>query len=1759
MLSMKGYRISAKIFESSHSLVFRGVRVEDEHPVIIKVLNKEFPTPKEIAEIKREFKITAELGLDGVIQAHGLEKYQNSSGLIVEDFGGESLAKQLLGRKMNLEEFLPVAISTAESLAEIHDQNVIHKDINPGNIVWNPTTSQVKIIDFGIATLLSREALSTKNPNAIEGTLAYISPEQTGRINRALDYRSDLYSLGATFYEMLCGCVPFPFEDALELVHAHIAQSPVDPSHYNLHIPEPVSHLILKLLAKSPEDRYQSAYGVAADLKHFQQQVETKGIIVDGVLGRWDVANRFQIPEKLYGRQDEIHSLMSFFDMACLGQASLVFVSGYSGIGKSALVQEIQKPVSAARGLFIAGKFDQFKRNIPYASLIQAFGELVGQILTLPSEDLDRWRRILKKALGTNGQVIVEVIPEIEHIIGPQPAVPELSPGDGENRFHLVFERFVKTFAKEDHPLVLFLDDLQWADQPSLKLIQRFATDPEQRFMLIIGAYRSNEVNEAHPLWRTMHDLEKAEASLSRIELGPLLLPHIKQLLAETLHQPEDATTPLAQLCLEKTNGNPFFLNQFLQDLYRETCIEFDNEKRVWRWDMAQIERKGGTENVAAFMASHIRKLPAATQHTLKLASCIGNQFDLNTLAYVCETTHQACSESMWEALRAGFVIPLDDNYKIVDEWQEGNAEYRFLHDQVQLAAYAMIGDDQKRATHLHIGRLLLKHSQSQEGDVDLFAIANHLNQGMALIEDPAEKKALADLNLRAGEKARLSAAFAPANRYFQNGLSLMSEDAWREDYALMLALHVEAAETAYLNADFAALDALAEEVIAHGQDLLDRVKIYEIKIFADLNNNKPVEAVKTGFFVLKMLGYSFPKNPGNIHILQSLIKTKLALRGKEIENLANLPEMSDPRVLEAIRIMSSIISATYITKPEWFVLLTFQQLRLAIKHGNPLPAVFTYTAYGVMLCAFLGDIDKGYRFGIMAQGMLSKLHPHEYKAKSIYSFHTFIWHWKQDVKQGLRPFLDAYQAGLETGDLEFAGWSVFVYIAYSFLSGRELHQLEEQTKPYRQALDGFQHEMAVRYAAICHQTTLNMMGAAHDPCLLQGESYDEQAEAAFHERGEDQLANFLLYFHKLLLCYLFGKYPEAVAHADKAETFMPSAAGKYLIPFFHFLDSLARLALLKQQPEHRKKFLSKISGHLKKLRLWASKSEVNHQHKVDLVEAELAAYQGKQHQALHAYEKAMNHARNHDFLFEEALAFELSARFHFAKKQVQIAQFYLRNAQNAYQRWGAKAKVDDLKKRYLEVFSERWQSRINEGGALHMRTHTSGETVSEVLDLATVMKAAETLSSEIVLDHLVEKLMGIALENAGAQRGLLVASTDVGWRIEAQKAIQGASEFEIGDRVFGNQNPEEIPLGMIQYVKRTKKPMVLQNARHEDTFIGDSYVLAQRPKSMLCLPLEKQGELIAILYLENNLTTNAFPPERLNILKMLSSQAAISLENAQLYTSLEAHSEILEQTVGERTRELRHKNEQLISSIRYAQRIQNATLLGTEDMREMFPKSLVIYRPRDIVSGDFYWISKNANCIMVAVVDCTGHGVPGALLSMLGHSLLNQIINQQGVSEPAAIIELLDERVRDALRQEQGADSTDGMELCLCRIERDTQRLLFTGSRRPLYMVRDGKFLEVKGDRRGVGGRHRRKVTRFSQTEVAYKPGDRVYLSSDGFADQASPAGKKFGSRRLKLLLNELMGLSLAEQEEAMVRALKQHQAGHVQVDDITLIGLEL
>ncbi len=814
MTTILNYTILKPIYDSPHSLVYRALRNDDQQPVILKQLKADYPTPADLTRYHHEFETLSQLKLPGVIQAYELKSYQNTLLLVVENFGGESLKMLTQQRRLTLAKLLPLFIQAADSLGQVHAADLIHKDINPNNLVGHLTTGQVKLIDFGLASRLPRENPTLQSPNQLEGTLAYLSPEQTGRMNRALDYRTDLYSLGVTFYELLTGQLPFVSTDPLEVVHGHLAKRPVPVVEVNSHVPRLLSDVVMKLMAKNAEDRYQSALGLKYDLEQILANLTGLTDLSGFKLAQHDFSTHFHLPQKLYGREADLQQLLATFDTVVQGHSQLLLVAGYSGIGKSVLVQEIYKPITEKRGYFIAGKFDQFQRNVPYSAVVQAFRDLVRQLLTDTQSRLDDWKTQLLTAVGNNGQVIIDVISEVELILGPQPVVPTLPPTEAQNRFNLVFQNFIKVFGQADHPLVIFLDDLQWMDSASLKLMTLMMNDIP--YLLLIGAYRDNEVSPVHPLMTTLEELQKRGNLVQTLTLTPLTLLHLNQLVSDTLHLPLERTLPLAELVLEKTGGNPFFMGEFLKTLYVEHLLEFNLSQREWQWDLAQIQARNITANVVELMTGKIQRLPSPTQVILKLAASVGNQFDLATLAVISETSVDSVTTDLWEALREGLVVPLAENYK-------------FVHDRIQQAAYSFIPEADRPALHWQIGQLLLKHVQTLEER--LFEVVDHLNLGITLAETPTVKLQIARLNLQAGQKAKLSTAYGAALEYLKRGLQLLPEEGWQSDYELMFNFHLEVTEVEYLNLNFLQSDHQCDILLQHANTLLDRIKIHELQL----------------------------------------------------------------------------------------------------------------------------------------------------------------------------------------------------------------------------------------------------------------------------------------------------------------------------------------------------------------------------------------------------------------------------------------------------------------------------------------------------------------------------------------------------------------------------------------------------------------------------------------------------------------------------------------------------------------------------------------------------------------------------------------------------------------------------------------------------------------------------------------------------------------------------------------------------------------
>lgn len=1540
MLFLPGYQVFAQIYDSPNSLVYRGIRKEDNKAVILKCLREDYPTPEEIIRYQQEYEITHNLNLEGVVRAYSLEKYCNTLVIIFEDFGGESLKMLMAQEEILLQDFLHIAIKIADILGGIHNRNIIHKDINPSNIVLNPETRQLKLIDFGISTILSRENPTLKNPNILEGTLAYISPEQTGRMNRSLDYRTDFYSLGATFYELITRQLPFDATDAMELVHCHIAKQPIPPHTLNSEIPQVLSDMVMKLLAKTAEERYQSAWGLKADLEECLFQLEKNSQIIDFSLGRYDISDKFQIPQKLYGREVEVETLLAAFervsaagvekqDDKAIGkeeesnfnsQAEMMLISGYSGIGKSALVQEIYKPITKRRGYFISGKFDQFQRNIPYSAIVSAFSDLIRQLLTETEASLARWQEQLLAALGNNGQIIIDVIPEVELIIGKQPTVPELAPTESQNRFNLVFQNFIRVFTQPEHPLVIFIDDLHWADIASLKLIELLMTAGDSRYLFFIGAYRDNEVSAAHPLMLTMEAIRKTGVLVNDIYLLPLDLFNINQLISDTLKCPPDETLSLAELIQFKTDGNPFFMNEFLKSLYAEKLLKFSRKQGKWQWNLEQIKAQDITDNVVELMAGKIQKLSTVVQQVLQLAACIGNQFDLRALAIVLGKSQKQTVIDLHQAVAENLILPLDNLYKVIGELEFGiedketmvnfpshqfpiSIEYKFAHDRIQQAAYSLIPELDKQAFHWQIGKLLLQNTPQQLQEQNIFDIVNQLNLGVELITVQSERDELAQLNFNAGKKAKASAAYEPAWNYFKIGMNCLSSDSWQRQYDLTLALYVEAAEAAYLSGNFEEMERLASVVLKHAKNLLDKVNVYEVKIQACTVYNKPLEAIETALSVLKMLGINFSKNPNKLNILVELLKTKLKLAGKRIESLIDLPEMADAYKLAAMRILSGVASAAYFAATELFALIVFKQVSLSIEYGNTAVSCYAYATYGLILSGeAIGDIESGYQFGQLALQLVDKFDAKELKSRTLLIVNYFIRHWKEHLSETLTPLLDAYVIGLSTGDLEYAAYSACVYSYHSYVLGKELTKLEPEMAMYSNALSQLKQETAYYYNALCRQAVLNLMDRSEDKRRLIGESYNEIKMLPIHLAANAKNICHSLYFYKLVLSYLFQDYTQALENARLVEQYIDSAVGS--IPLSHFYNSLVHLAIYpKASKFEQKRIYLKVKANQRRIKKWANYAPMTHLHKFYLIEAELHRVLGHKAKAMDYYDRAIELAREHKYINEEALAHELAAKFYLGLGKTKIAQAYLQDARYCYHRWGAIAKVKDLEERYSQLLSiksdnlatNQLRTSTTQTGRIEGTNSTDPRTTSrgssDALDLTTAIKVSQAISGEMMLDKLLAKLMKILIENAGAQKGVLILERAGKLLIEAEGEVDRDNITVLQslplESVEASDNTLQVSLAIINYVVRTKESVVLNDAASEDKFKLDSYISQNKPKSILCVPLINQGKLISIVYLENNLTIGAFTPDRVEVLKLLSSQAAISIENAKLYTEV--------------------------------------------------------------------------------------------------------------------------------------------------------------------------------------------------------------------------------------------------------------------------------
>jgi histidine kinase len=1491
-LKIPGYKLHEVICESASKLIIRAFSQQEQVSVILKVLKPNCPI-ESVARLQHEYRIAKHLfskqHIAGVIKVHSLVKREDTSFLVLEDFAGISLDKIISSQPLDIVQCLSIAAQLAQILVLVHQCNIIHKDIKPSNIILNQRTGEVKLTDFGIASHQLIDQSKPISPNQLESSFAYISPEQTGRMNRVVDYRTDFYSLGVTVYEMLAGKLPFDSNDALELVHCHIAKQPPQ-----LIADSAVAAVVMKLMAKNAEDRYQSATGLLADLQFCLTQLKTNGVISKFQPGLQDKAGQLSIGSKLYGREKEVDALLAAFSVVSNGGSEVILVSGYSGIGKSALVNQVHQPILRQRGYFITGKFEQFKRSIPLTAFFQAFESLVRIILTEDSKRLLQWRQKLETALGENGQLIVEVIPELELIIGKQPSVPQLSLNEAQNRFNLTFHAFIGVFAQKEHPLVIFLDDLQWADAASLNLIKLLIIDNYNQSLLIIGAYRDNEVYLQHDLIQCVQEIEEANKIVPLLTIKPLTLEHTIEMLCDALNTDKNKDIiELASLLLNKTAGNPFLLTQIIKTLHAEELIKYDIKYKCWKWSIEQIQTVGITDlTVVELMVRNLSKLPVETQHILILAACIGEHFKLTILSIVSEMSIEEVSKHLSTAIVQGLILPVNNGN--LPKSLHLELEYRFLHDRVQQAAYSLINDGHHEMMHYQIGQLLLQNTkQENQIEENIFDIVNQLNLGISLIKDSTEASYLAELNLIAARKAKASIAFSAAAKYLQQSLELLPADSWHYAYNLTLRIYQQRAEVEFLNGNFDAAEVLIYTAIEKASSNLEKATLYNILVYQYTLQGRFENVLSSAQQGLNLLNIFLPIDECECVANKEFITAKHHLDKIGIEKIIDLPTIENEQIKIAIKLLINLEPLVYTASK--FTLYTFivsKAVNLSLKYGNVSESVKAYANFGLIIGSKLESYHTGYQLGLAAYKLSEKLNKKSQQAKASALLTGWIHCWSKHIKHATEINRIGYQVGLESGEFMFAGCNLFIMINNLFIQGLPLSLIEKEISVSYHAAAQIRHTMAI-------EGIIGIKFAVDDLTNIDNKSDKIFIENKYFTRSElvkqcHQKQSFwtlsAYYIYQIQALYLLNKFKIALNYINQVQQYLGAIFGFSVSSEYYFYYSLILASLYQQcDTQTQISYLKQIHQNQQQYKIWADSCPDNFLHKYLLVEAEIARISGKKWQALDLYDQAINLASRNEFIQIEALANELAALCCENHDKEDFAKIYMTKAYNCYDKWGAKVKLQQLEKSHPYLIDYPKEVKT----AQHQFS----------LDVATVVKASLALSRELIPIRLCNKLLEIVRENAGAEKVYFIIKQNNQLIIESS-LVGDKDDNTVWQRIPVTES-YQLPVSLINYIERTQTHLVLDDASQSLEFNSDPYIIIIKPLSLLVLPIIHTGKLLGILYLENNLVKGAFTSERVELLQVIASQAAVSIENARFYATLEAR-------VSERTQELETALEEL-------------------------------------------------------------------------------------------------------------------------------------------------------------------------------------------------------------------------------------------------------
>lgn len=1591
VVNVSGYKLHNVLYQNKRTIVYSGYRETDRFEIVLKTIAGEYPTLDQIGNIYKEYKILEGIDSPNIVKVLSLFEFNAKPYIVMEAIAGESIANVLENRNLSTREFLELAIAITDGIKSIHEKNIIHKDININNILWDDVNHVCKIIDFSLATDLAQESLSMVSVNQLEGNLYYISPEQTGRMNAVVDYRTDYYSLGITLYKMATGVLPFSSDNPPELVHCHIAKLPVPPHEINKSIPRVVSDIIMKLISKNPEDRYQSMGGLKYDLEKCLATL-SEGDIKYFEIARYDISNKFHLPNILYGREKEVAFLWESFQRCSRGSREIVFLSGRSGIGKTSIVSEIHKSVVENNGFFIRGKYDHHDTSIPYSGIIHAFEELINQVLTFSEEKLEIWRNQMNMALGNNGQIIVDILPVVEQLIGEQPPLNYLPPVESQNRFNIVFKNFVRVFANELCPLMIFLDDLQWADQASLDLISVLLLDVDLNYLLFVGAFRDDETDDNHILSLMMDQMKKEKVPLTEVKIEPLSKVQISQMISGALAKSEKEVDQLAELVHAKTKGNPFFIKEFLKTLYRTNLIQYvedrnDFSKSGWRWDVLRIRQENITDNVIELMVGKFKNLSKDTIEILKVACCLGIRFDLATLGRILNRTEFQIVGDLKEAINEGML--LKEKTKIA-----------FVHNKVMEATYSLLSEENKKDIHYRIGREYLREFNDDDPKGNPFQIAHQWNMVKECLSRE-EQEQLLDINYMAGIRAKASAAYQDAAIFLQNGAELIPSSLWTSNYAFTFQFFKAWSEAEYLARNFDKAEELFKDILLRAKDILDKQKIYAIMIRHYITQMKSDQALEIGRTTLRQLGIPLPQKPGKIYILKEILKSKILLRKINVKSLIDLPDMQDPKIKAGVEILGICITPALISSPDYVPIIILKVFNLSLIHGIAPMSPFAITMYGLILAGPLGDIKKGIEFGEQGVSLLSKRQCSIARPSTLFSYVTTLLHLKVSFRERLDYSRRAMQVCLEEGNFEYYGYFLGEPPLARIYMGENLNLVGEEFRKNQIKSRQLKQPLTDIYNDIFYQLVENLTGKSENKLILNGDQFHAEKTISLLKERNDKAGQAFIQIMQIILYYLFDDHRSGLKLAMECEKNIDSLLGLPSIQIFYFFYAMLLSSEIIESGKRKKKYLSRLKKIEQKYEKWSDACPDNYLNKYQLIRAEISrAEKRSPDETVRLYLNAVGSGTEYNLTHEVAIANERIAKYYLSRDLQALAKIFMTNAYYGYMKWGCTPKMDDLKQTYPHLISMEALGYDQKPGSANFYNgseHSSNYSSSS-LDLASILKISRAISQEIKLDELLKTMLKVSIENAGAQTGSFFLYRDDRLFHVAIGFIDKPSKLT---RWVEVDRSEGYAKSVIRYVDRTEKSLVIKNATVDTRFNQELHIKENKVKSILCIPIFNLGTPLGILYLENNIVPDCFSPDRIELLQLLSGHIAISLNNAVLY-------ENLDHKVKERTKELeiernklKEKNTAMERDITLARKIQFNLI--PQKITHKFISHL--YKPMEALGGDFFDIItfENTDKIGIFMSDVSGHGLTAAFNT----SMIKTIILESGdrAMDPANLI----------------------------------------------------------------------------------------------------------------------------------------------------------